>query len=163
MAEVSKAQANLNTVLGSIGTGLGAVNAAGGVAGILGFQPGGNKRPIDPEDRPVTWREMALIRENIELKSNGYTDAKISVVKEVLAQQAVHNTQSDGLIQMIGGQVAQLYTLTKLYIPNQNVAPGWGPAFVMPGMPPFPAPVTPPITSSGSDTSTATPATNTGT
>lgn len=154
MAEyASNAKANAGLVTGIIGTSLGALASAGGVAGLLGFQSGGG-RGGNPEDRHITASEMALIRENIELHSKVYTDEKISEVKAAQAEQAVHNAASDGLIRTIQGQVMQLYTLTQLYIPNRNIAPGWGPANVMPGFPPIP-----PTASSGS---TATPTTSTG-
>ena len=63
MAEVqyaSNGKGNLGVTLGAIGTGLGALAGAGGLAGLFGVRPGGG----DPDDRPVTRYDMALITEN---------------------------------------------------------------------------------------------------
>lgn len=156
MAEVQYAtngKGNLGVTLGAIGTGLGAVSAAGGLGGLLGVRPNGQGG--DPGDKPVTRYDMEMIRENIELKAAKYTDEKVGVVKEGLAQIAVHNATADGLIEMLRGQVFQLYSLTKLTIPNGNIAPGWGPAFVVPGVPPIPTVQTTPPTVSSNGTAAA--------
>lgn len=62
MAEVqyaSNGKGNLGVTLGAIGTGLGALAGAGGLAGLFGVRPGGG----DPDDRPVTRYDMALIND----------------------------------------------------------------------------------------------------
>lgn len=152
MEYASNAKGNAALTTGIIGTALGAMASAGGLAGILGVKP----QSTDSGDRAVTRYEMGLIQENTLLKANQYTDGKIEGVNQALAQQAVHNAASDGMIQMIQGQVYQLFGLTKLVVPNSNVAPGWGPAFVVPGVPPVPTiQTTPPTVSSGGTTAAA--------
>ena len=47
-------------------------------------------------------------------------------------QQAVYNGTNNTALQCIQGQVAQLFSLTKLIVPNTSVCPGWGPVCVQP-------------------------------
>ena len=138
MAEVQYAtngKGNLGVTLGAIGTGLGAVSAAGGLAGLLGLAP----QNSDPNEKPVTRYEMSLIRETLAkdseisaLKSQLYTDGKIAGVQAEISQQAVWNATQEGIIRCQAQQLAQLYSMTKLVIPNGNVSPGWGPVDVYP-------------------------------
>lgn len=110
----SQGQANLNTVLGAVGTygALGGFNNCGG--GILGniFGGGGWNRGgnCNCADVPVTRYELAMQQaiaakdsEIMELKANIFTDSKItetykelrgmiSNLQEVAAQQAITNT-----------------------------------------------------------------------
>ena len=160
MAEVQYAtngKGNLGVTLGAVGTGLGAVSAAGGLAGLLGVRPNGQGN--DPGDRPVTRYEMDLIRDAIAkdaeiaaLKAQIYTDGKIAGVQAEISAQAVWNATQEGVIRMQAAQLAQLYGMTRLVIPNGNVSPGWGPAFVVPGVPPIPTVQTTPPTVSSSGT-----------
>jgi hypothetical protein len=71
------------------------------------------------------------------LKSNIYTDQKISEVYERLNTkisgveaavntQAVVNATITSTIGCMQGQIAQLQSITKLVIPNTSVCPGWG-------------------------------------
>ena len=162
MAEVQYAtngKGNLGVTLGAIGTGLGAVSAAGGLAGLLGMAP----QNTDPNEKPVTRYEMSLIRDALAkdaeiaaLKGQLYTDGKIAGVQGEIAQQAVWNATQEGVIRMQAAQLAQLYSLTKLMIPNGNLAPGYGPAYVVPGVPPIPTvQTTPPTVSSSGTTANA--------
>lgn len=128
MAEVqygTKGQVNLNTVLGAVGTGLGVLTGAGGL--VNG----------DPNEKPVTRYEMSLIRDAIAkdaeiaaLKAQLYTDNKIGVVQGEIAAQGIWNATQEGVIRGQAQQLAQLYSMTRLCIPNANVSPGWGPVDV---------------------------------
>lgn len=131
MAEVQYAtngKGNLAVTLGAIGTGLGAMASAGGLAGLLGLSP----QKGNPEDRPVTRYEMALIQENTLLKANQYSDNRANGLQQQLSQQAVWNATQEGVIRCQAQQLAQLYSMTRLTIPNANVSPGWGPVDVYP-------------------------------
>ena len=135
MDYASNGKANLAVTLGGIGTGLGAIASAGGLANILGV--GGNRQPPDPDDRPVTRYEMSLWQqinaektENAVLRGQKYTDAAVAGVQAEIGQQAVWNATQQGVINCIRGQVAQLQSMTQLMIPNRNISPGWGPAVV---------------------------------
>lgn len=144
----SKAQSNLNTVLGAIGTA--------GATGILGNMGGlfGNNNCNCSEDHSVNRYELsqqARISElETELKlrdSNIYTDSKIlelykyvdgkfAHVENQLCDQRVYNATNTAAISCIQGQVAQLMALTKLVIPNTSVCPGWGNVTVSPATAP---------------------------
>lgn len=47
-------------------------------------------------------------------------------------QQAVYNGTKTAALQCLQNQVAQLYGLTKLVVPNGSVCPGWGEVTVSP-------------------------------
>lgn len=128
MEYASKAVGTAGLSLGIIGTSLGALAGAGGLAGLLGLKPNGG----DPGDRPVTRYEMGLITENTQLKSQQYTDMRANGLQAQIGQQAVWNATQEGVLRCQAQQLAQLYTLTKLTIPNGNVSPGWGPVAVVP-------------------------------
>ena len=77
------------------------------------------------------------------LKSNIYTDQKIAevyerlntkigVVEAGINAQAVYNAANTATIGCIQGQVAQLFGLTKLVVPNTSVCPGWGNVTITP-------------------------------
>ena len=136
MAEVqyaSNGKGNLGVTLGAIGTGLGAMAGAGGLAGLLGVRQGSN----DPEDRPVTRYEMGLITENTLLKANQYSDARANGIQQQISNQAVWNATQEGILKAQSQQIAQLYSLTQLVVPNANVMPGWGNVAVVPVPPTY--------------------------
>ena len=161
MAEVqyaSNGKGNLGVTLGAIGTGLGAMAGAGGLDALFG-----RNRNSDPEEKPVTRYEMNLIRENMAkdaqiaaLEAKMYTDGKIAGVQAEISAQAVWNATQEGVIRCQAAQLAQLFGMTKLTIPNDNLNPGYGPAFVVPGVPPVvTVQTTPPTVSSGGTTAKA--------
>ena len=160
MAEVQYAtNAKANAALTT-----GIVGAAGAVANAVAEIAGGRGGPArDPEDRPVTRYEMNLIRESMAkdgeiaaLKSQLYTDGRIAGVQAEISAQAVWNATQEGILRGQAQQLAELYTMTRLTIPNSNVSPGWGPAFVVPGAPPIPTvQITPPTVSSGGSAAAA--------
>lgn len=156
MEYTSRGVGNAALTTGIIGTALGAVNGAGGLAGILGVGP--KAQATDPGDRPVTRYEMGLFKELAEkdneitlLKAKAYTDAKDAGIQAWAAG-------ANATLGFMGQRIQELYGITQLVVPNANVAPGWGPAAVrpFPPFPPFP-PVVPPV----ADTGTSTPATTT--
>lgn len=155
MAEVQYAtngKGNLGVTLGAIGTGLGALGGAGVLDALLG-----RNQNTDPNEKPVTRYEMNLIRESMAkdaeiagLKSQMYTDNKISMMQAEISAQAVWNATQEGIIRCQQERLNQLFGLTRLTIPNENLNPGYGPAFVVPGVPPIlTVQTTPPTVSSG--------------
>jgi hypothetical protein len=85
------------------------------------------------------------------LESNIYTDQKIADVYERLntkinamkdeqtvvnTQQAVYNGVNTATLNCMQGQIAQLYSLTKLIVPNGSICPGWGNVTVTPATTP---------------------------
>ena len=132
MEYASKAVGTAGLSLGIIGTSLGALAGAGGLAGLLGLRP---NQGGDPGDRPVTRYEMGLISENNQLKAQQYTDMRAAGLQQQLSNQAVWNATQEGVLRCQAQQLQQLYTLTQLTIPNGNVSPGWGPVEVVPVAP----------------------------
>lgn len=156
----SQGQGNLNTVLGSLGTasffGLNANNILGGLAG---------NRQQNATDVPVTRYEAEMMLslnakdgEIALLKADKYTDQKISEATAYLmgkigevsaevrankdaqcavnAQQLALNSASNATIACLQGQVAQLFGITKLVVPNTSVCPGWGNVNISPATTP---------------------------
>lgn len=59
-------------------------------------------------------------------------DGRIRGVEAGLNAQAVYNATNTATINCIEGQVAQLFSLTKLVVPNSSVCPGWGNVTITP-------------------------------
>ena len=129
MAEVqyaSNGKGNLGVTLGAIGTGLGAMAGTGALSGLFG------QRNTDPNEKPVTRYEMGLISENTLLKANQYSDLRANGLQAQIGQQSVWNATQEGLLKSQAEQIAQLYSLTKLVVPNDSVMPGWGAVSIKP-------------------------------
>ena len=124
MEYTSKAVGNAALTTGIIGTALGALTGAGGIAGILGGTP----RSSDPGDRPVTRYEMGLFQEigakNDEiafLKAQQYTDAKADVLQKEIGEQAVWTAGATATMGFMNEQIQKLYGITKMVVPDVNV------------------------------------------
>jgi hypothetical protein len=159
----SQGQGNLNTVLGSVGAA-GALFGNGWLQNILGGLGGGN-RCCNAEDMPVSRYEANMMNllatkdaEIALLQADKYTDQKIveaykdlngqinALAMEVRAnkdaqadinrEQAVYNGVNTATLQCLQSQVAQLFGLTKLVVPNGSVCPGWGSVTVTPATAP---------------------------
>ena len=146
----SQGQGSLNTVLGAVGTA-----GALGLFNGLGLFGGGNRPPMSDGDKPVTRYELDLIRQSMAkdseiaaLKANMYTNEAVNGVKQQLCdfekQQSVYNGVNNATLQCLQNQILQLQSMTRMVIPNSNIAPGWGP---------FPEPV---IVSQGQQTAQTT-------
>lgn len=148
MEYASKAVGNAALATGIIGTALGVIDGAGGLAGLFNRN---SQPPLDDGDRPITRHDMELYQQ-INSKDNQitlltaqkYTDNVSAGLQQQISMQNVWNATQTANIQCIQGQVAQLQSLTQLVVPNQNVSPGWGNVQVVPvpPFPPFPVPVT---------------------
>jgi len=159
----SQGQGNLNTVLGSVGAA-GALLGNGWLGNLLGGLGGGN-RCCNSEDMPVSRYEANMMNllatkdaEIALLQADKYTDQKIvdvytalaGMIKEVATEvrnnkdcqeqvnreQAVYNGVNTATLQCLQGQVAQLFGLTKLVVPNGSVCPGWGSVTITPAAAP---------------------------
>ena len=145
----SKGVGTAGLTLGIIGTSLasGLLNN-GGLGGLFG-----NQNP----SASATYQLASKDTEIAQLKAERYADGKVAeLTKEVsvLSQRVAAIEVAEPLREQISLQ-ATISRLVQPMIPNANVAPGWGPAFVSP-FPPVP-PVAP-IVNSGS---TTTPTTST--
>ena len=146
-------QGNFNTVGAAGGVGWIAEKLFGG--NILG---GNNNCAPCSENMLVNRYEMSM-QQTIAakdariglLESNIYTDQKIADVYERLntkinavkdaqdainTQQAVYNGVNTATLNCMQGQIAQLYSLTKLIVPNGSICPGWGNVTVAPATTP---------------------------
>ena len=169
----SNAKGNLGVTLGAVGTGLGLLD---GGASLLGRMLGNGGMGGSPEDRPVTRYEMGLIQDTINQKiDNSYlrgqldTSAKFEGVQRQFADQLAFNATVSANVGAVAQQTAELRNnfdrLTRVFVPNENIAPGWGFANVQPAppLPPYPyfpffpplPPVAPAAQSSGTADSTA--------
>jgi hypothetical protein len=152
MAEfASNAKGNTGVALGSVGTGLAALNLLGGVGGFGGLLGGwANGCNGNGGSTLVNRYELGLENENAKLRSEialrdaniyndqkllevyKYFDGKIEGINSKLCEQAVFNAASTSAQNCMAGQIAQLFGLTKLVIPNGSVCPGWGNVTVTP-------------------------------
>lgn len=159
MEYASKGVAGSGLGLGIAGTALGLLN--GGLGGILGV----NGNCGCSENTPVNRYELNMSNELAAkdgkialLESNIYTDQKLSNVYTTLngqindlaaevrankdmqnginLQQAVYNGTNTAALNCLNDQVARLYGLTALRIPNTSVCPGWGDVTVAPATAP---------------------------
>ena len=139
MAEfASKGVAGSGLGLGIAGTALGLLN--GGLGNIFGGTMNCGCSENSFVNRYELEMENKIVGKDSEialLKSNIYTDQKIAevyerlntkigVVEAGINAQAVYNAANTATIGCIQGQVAQLFGLTKLVVPNTSVCPGWG-------------------------------------
>ena len=138
MEYASNGKANAALTTGIIGTALGGLASAGGLAGILGVKPNGNQ-PVSDGDRPVTRYEMGLIQiannkdnEITLLKSQQYTDKAMFGVQSQIGQQNAWNAAQQANLGFLQTQVNDALSLSRRFVPNANVAPGWGPVVVEP-------------------------------
>lgn len=139
MAEfASKGVAGSGLGLGIAGTALGLLN--GGLNGLVG----GNWNMGCSENSPVNRYELsqesriAKLESDIALRDANiyndqkmlelykYFDGEVKRIDKTLCEQSVYNATQTGAIGCIQGQIAQLYSLTKLIVPNTSVCPGWG-------------------------------------
>ena len=159
MAEItyaSNAKANAGVALGSVGLGLGVLNTlngAGGLGNVLGGLFGGGCG-CNGANAPVNRYELGLEGENARLRSEialrdaniyndqkllevyKYFDGKIEGINAKLCEQAVYNATQTAAMNCMGSQIAQLFSLTKLVVPNASVCPGWGNVTVTPAAAP---------------------------
>jgi hypothetical protein len=111
-------------------------------SGILpGLFNTGRAGCCNSEDMPVTRYELnqqntiSELRSQLELRDANtftmnemnrfrtYVDNRFERVEGAIAQQAVHNATSDGVIGCLTQQVASLNALTKCIIPADNICP----------------------------------------
>lgn len=145
MAEfASKGVAGSGLGLGIAGTALGVLNGGlGNLFNGMGANGCGSNQYINRYEMELENKIVTKDSEIALLKSNIYTDQKIADVYERLNTkiggvesavntQAVYNATMNGAINCMQGQIAQLYGLTKLVVPNTSVCPGWGNVTITP-------------------------------
>lgn len=128
MEYASKAVGTAGLTTGIIGTALGALTGAGGIAGILGGGNNRNAQSSDPGDRPVTRYEMGLMQENNALKTElsqvraeRYADAKADLLQSQLNQNSIWIAGATANMGFMNEQIQKLSGMTRLAIPDTNV------------------------------------------
>ena len=155
MEYASKGVAGSGLGLGIAGTALGLLNANGG--GLLGGLLGGNgyncaavcsdnmpvnryeldqQKRISDLEAQVALRDASIYTDGKLNDLRNYVDGKFATVNDKLCAQAVHNATNDAVLGCMQGQIAQLYGLTKLVVPNTSVCPGWGTVTITPAAAP---------------------------
>ena len=153
MAEIeyaSKGVAGSGLGLGIAGTALGLLN--GGLNGVLGngcnnsawnnnccsenhmvnrYELGQESR-ISKLESEIALRDANIYNDQKLLELYKYIDGKLEGVNGALAGQAVWNATQTANIGCMQNQIAQLFGLTKLVVPNTSVCPGWGNVTITP-------------------------------
>ena len=144
----SKGVAGAGLGTGIAGLSLGVLNAMGGT-GLLNGLFGGNtcacsenmpvnryeldqQKRISDLEAQVALRDASIYTDGKLNALRDYVDGKFATVNDKLCAQAVHNATSDSVLGCMQSQIAQLYSLTKLVVPNTSVCPGWGNVTVTP-------------------------------
>ena len=153
MAEIeyaSKGVANSGLGLGIAGTALGLLN--GGLNGILGNGCNSNtwnngccsenhmvnryelaqESRISKLESEIALRDANIYNDQKLLELYKYIDGKLEGVNGALAGQAVWNATQTANIGCMQNQIAQLFGLTKLVVPNSSICPGYGNVTITP-------------------------------
>ena len=69
-------------------------------------------------------------------KLRDYFETKFDRIECQLSDQKAYNAANNAALGCINGQIAQLYSLTKLVVPNTSVCPGWGEVTITPAAAP---------------------------
>ena len=120
---------------GVIGTALGAINSGiipglfGGNAANCSENMGVNRYELSMQ-RELTNKDMeiAYLRGRDAAKSDSlelykYVDGRFTAVEQEIANQRVYNATNTAAMNCMSGQIAQLYSLTKIAIPAENICP----------------------------------------
>jgi hypothetical protein len=125
----SHGQANLNTVLGSIGTA-GALGVLDNIFGTGKGHGGGYSRYDAEKDAEIAslrtdkkFLESSIYVDGKFNELRNYVDSKFDGVNATLAQQAVFNATNTAAINCINSQIAVLMGLTKTVISATSICP----------------------------------------
>lgn len=151
MEFASKGVAGAGLGLGIAGTALGVLSGGlGNVLGGWGVNPAMAGAAVCHENMPINRYEaekdakIAKLESDLALrdattyilgetgKLRDYVDNKFAAVEHQLCDQAVYNAANNAALGCINNQVAQLFSLTKLVVPNTSVCPGWGNVTITP-------------------------------
>jgi hypothetical protein len=133
----------IGTVLGTAGSGiLPALFGGGNCNAVCSENMPINRFELDQQKRisdleaQVALRDASIYTDGKLNALRDYVDGKFATVNDKLCAQAVHNATSDSVLGCMQGQIAQLYSLTKLVVPNTSVCPGWGSVTIAPATTP---------------------------
>lgn len=80
----------------------------------------------------IALRDANIYNDQKLLEVYKYFDGKIEGINAKLCEQAVWNTAQTSAVNCMGTQIAQLFGITKLVVPNTSVCPGWGEVTITP-------------------------------
>ena len=158
MEYASKGTAGAGLGLGIAGTALGLLNG-NGLGGLLNNrydEYDRHERMVSREtfdvnqqlmkaqmDNAILAADLASEKKMVEVfnaaveRTNKVRDELMGMVNELdrkvdsgFSAQAVINCQTGSAVNLLQNQMAQLYGMTKMVIPNTSVCPGWGNAEV---------------------------------
>lgn len=142
MEYASKGIAGTGLGLGIAGTALGLMggnigNLLGGIGGCSENTPVtryalGQEQKIAELQSQIALRDANIYGDQKLLDVYKYFDGELKDVRKELCDQRVYNATNNAALSCVQGQVAQLYSLTKLVVPNASVCPGWGDVTVTP-------------------------------
>ena len=141
MAEyASRGVSNAGLTTGIIGTSLGVLNSGlfNGLGGIFGggvacsdnmavnrYEAQQSARIAELETE-VKLRDANTFTMGEMGKLRDYVDNRFNRVEEQLCEQRVYNATNTAALSCMKSEIAQLYSLTKLVVPNGSICPGWG-------------------------------------
>ena len=141
MAEyASKGVAGAGLGTGIAGLSLGVLNSGlfNGMGGLFGNNYAcSDNIPVNRYEAAQSAR-IAELETEVKLRdANTYTDSKLGALRDYvdsrfnrveheLCDQKVYNATNIATVNCIANQVNQLYSLTKLVVPNGSICPGWG-------------------------------------
>jgi hypothetical protein len=94
------------------------------------------QRRIADLESQVALRDANIYGDQKLLDVYKYFDGELKDVRNELCNQRVYNATNNSAIGCMQGQIAQLYSLTKLVVPNTSVCPGWGNVTITPAAAP---------------------------
>lgn len=131
----------IGTALGGIGSGI-LPNLFGGNQNCCSENMGVNRYEAQQSARiaeletEVKLRDSNIYTDQKILELYRYVDGKIDGVNAAICQQNVYNATNTATLNCMSGQIAQLFSLTKLVVPNASVCPGWGNVTITPAAAP---------------------------
>jgi hypothetical protein len=141
----SKGVAGSGLGLGIAGTALGLLGG-NGLQGLFGGGCGNNAAvnryesdllsKISALEADVKLRDANTYTMQEMGKFRDYVDAKFDKIDARLCKQGEWNTAQSGALSCMSAQIAQLFSLTKLVVPNGSVCPGWGGVTIAPATTP---------------------------
>jgi hypothetical protein len=148
MEYASKGVAGTGLGLGIAGTALGVLG--NGLGNLFNANPAGtchenthvNRYELAQEQKiadlqsQIALRDANIYNDQKLLEVYKYFDGELKGVRDELCNQRVYNATNTSVIGCMQGQIAQLYSLTKLVVPNASVCPGWGNVTITPATTP---------------------------
>lgn len=96
----------------------------------------GLQAKISDLESGIALRDANTYNDQKMLEMYKYFDGKIGHIEREICDQKVYNATQTAAMNCMGGQIAQLYSLTKLVVPNASVCPGWGNVTITPATAP---------------------------